>query len=152
MEKFLPNPATTDSGAGTSVRAEEVPVATNAPEVGEAWEVFDRAAALARAGGKMRLLRELAVVFLDECRKSMAEIRDAVVNRNAPKLEQAAHPLKGAVGIFCARRAYDAVQKLETLGRAGDLNGSEEAYAVFEREINQLNHTLAALVSSEAPK
>ena len=56
-----------------------------------------------------------------------------------------------AVAIFGARRACDAAQKLETLGRAGNLNGSEEAYTALEKEITQLNQALAELVSSEAP-
>jgi CheY-like chemotaxis protein len=152
MEKLLPNAAMADSGVRPGVRAEEVLVATNAPAVEEAREVFDRAAALARVGGKVKNLSKLAAVFLDECPKSMAAIRDAIVNGNAPKLGQAAHPLRGAVAIFCARRASDALLKLEMLGRAGDLRESEEAYAALEKEINQLIQALAGFVSSEAPK
>ena len=64
--------------------------------------VFDRDAALERMDGDVELLKELVGLFLDECPQRMAEIREALTRRDATKLRQAAHTLKGSVGNFGA--------------------------------------------------
>ena len=76
--------------------------------------VFDRAAALDRVDGDVELMKELAGLFLDECPQRMAEIREAIIRRDATKLQQAAHTLKGSVGNFGAAEAIEAARRLET--------------------------------------
>ena len=65
---------------------------------------FDLAAALDRVDGDVELMKELAGLFLDECPQRMAEIREAILRRDAsgsgsgPRPEGVGGQLRGAGG------------------------------------------------------
>jgi hypothetical protein len=59
--------------------------------------------------------------------------------------------LKGAVGNFGAKGAFDAALRLEMMGRGGDLTNVEEAYAELEKEVTHLKDALAALREEKVP-
>src|SRR5262249_28041818 len=82
-----------------------------------------------RVGGNKKLLERMAGAFAEECPRLLAEIRAAVSAGDAPRLRRAAHTLKGAVGTFGAREAFEAALRLETMGREGNLGGAEEVRA-----------------------
>jgi signal transduction histidine kinase/DNA-binding response OmpR family regulator len=114
-------------------------------------EVADKTAALKRTGGDAQLLRELVQMFLQEYPGLLAEIHAAIAAPDAPKLRRASHTLKGAVGTFAAQSACEAAERLEQMGRQGDLNGSDEAYGALEAAIERLRPVLALWAQSEEP-
>jgi HPt (histidine-containing phosphotransfer) domain-containing protein len=75
----------------------------------------------------------------------LPELQEAVSNCDSKALEHAAHALKGLVGEFYARPAFEAALRLETSGRNGNLEGIEEEYDVFKTEIERLKASLIAL-------
>jgi HPt (histidine-containing phosphotransfer) domain-containing protein len=115
------------------------------PANGRAASVFDQAASLERTGGDEQLLGEMAVLFAAECPKRMQEIREAIARQDAACLERAAHTFQGSVSNFCAPAAVAAVGKLETMGRAGVLDGASVAYEALESALQQLKPALARL-------
>jgi CheY-like chemotaxis protein len=116
-------------------------VPANAP----AARIFDHAESLERTGGNEQLLGEMAALFAAECPKRMQEIRESIAGQDAAGLERAAHTLRGAVSNFSAPAAVAAVSELETMGRAGVLEGAAGAYEVLEAALQQLNPALARL-------
>jgi two-component system, sensor histidine kinase and response regulator len=112
---------------------------------------FDMAAALERVDGDAELLKELAGLFLGECPQRMAEIRQAIDQRDASKLHQAAHTLGGSVGNFGARAATLAAQRLETDGRERDWDQAEKDWTALEEAISRLEPAFAELGHAEAP-
>ena len=100
---------------------------------------------LARFEGDRELFREVAGVFLDDHPKLLSEIRSAVGRRDSEALVRAAHTLKGAVGNFAAKSAFEAAQKLETIGRERDWAAAEQSCAELKKEIERLEPTLVAL-------
>ena len=114
--------------------------------------VLDEAALLAGVSGDRKLLRELVELFLGDRSKMLAQIRNAVRRRDAAKVQSAAHALKGSVGNFAARSAYEAARKLETLGREGDLTAVGAAYAALEDEVTRLAESLTALRGKLRPR
>jgi CheY-like chemotaxis protein/HPt (histidine-containing phosphotransfer) domain-containing protein len=122
-------------------------VSRNRGEAPALTEVFDREEALARGGGDMELLLEIAKLFLDECPSQLAEIRDAVARSDSEALERVAHALKGAVGNFGAKLVYAAADKLEMMGRAGNVDGGAEACTELTAEVERLKRSLSALLS-----
>jgi CheY-like chemotaxis protein len=112
-------------------------------------EPIDTASALARAGGNVELLKEMAAVFLREVPVLMTDLHKAVAAADARATECAAHKLKGCVGNFTARPAFEAASKLEVLGRDGSLSEAEPAYVELEREIQRLKSALASFSSPE---
>ena len=106
---------------------------------------MDRANALARVGGDLDLLKEIAALFLDEYPRELDEIRTALASGDAHTLERSAHGLKGAVANFGARAAVDAAFQLEQLGKAGKLDQVPVFLAELERALACLHAELSAL-------
>ncbi len=103
----------------------------------------NREALLARVSGNTKLLRQLTRLFLADSPKMLAAICKAVQRRDGPGLERAAHTLKGSVANFDARRAVEAAQRLETMGRRGGLAEAESACRTLTNEIALVAEALA---------
>lgn len=106
---------------------------------------MDVDAVLARVDGDWALLRELVGLFLEECPRRIGEIQAALVRRDASGLASAAHGLKGTLSYFGAGAAIDAVNRLERMGRDGDLGDAEAACATLEQALAHLTPALDAL-------
>ncbi len=104
---------------------------------------FDREAALVLVDGDVGLLRRLIRLFLDDCPKRLQEIRDAVRRGDGAALMQVAHSLKGAVGMFGARIAVEALGQLEAMGRDGDVAHAGQTFATMEAALARLTPALA---------
>jgi two-component system, sensor histidine kinase and response regulator len=119
--------------------------ATPAPSREREWAGLDREAALARVGGDMDLLRQLASVFTDDCRALLPEMQRSIRDGDGETLSRAAHTLKGMVSFFGAGVATEAVRKLESLGQAGQVSAAEEPLTVLTREIERIEEALVSL-------
>jgi two-component system, sensor histidine kinase and response regulator len=97
---------------------------------------LDLQLALARVGGDEQLLREIAVLFIEDCPRAVAEIQEAVFRGDAAKLENAAHALKGSVSNFGARDAVEAAFCLEKMGRAKDMSEAEGMFRKLESALS----------------
>jgi HPt (histidine-containing phosphotransfer) domain-containing protein len=98
----------------------------------------------------VNLLKELVGLFLDECPQRVAEIREALARRDATKLRQAAHTLKGSVGNFGAREAFEGARQLETIAQEQDWEHAEEAWATLEAAIERLKPAMAEVCKATA--
>ena len=107
--------------------------------------VFDRALALSRVGGDVELLKEIAVLFLNDYPKSLSELHQAVESGDARMLERTAHGLKGSVSNFGARPVVDAALQLETMGRAQKLVEVEQVLHTLELALAVLRPELESL-------
>jgi HPt (histidine-containing phosphotransfer) domain-containing protein len=101
--------------------------------------------ALSRVGGDAELLKEIAVLFLDDYPKSLTELHAAVVNGDARRVERAAHGLKGSVSNFGARPAVDAAHELESMGRDQKLIEVEQVLRTLELALAALRPELESL-------
>ncbi|MBM4054236.1 MAG: response regulator [Planctomycetes bacterium] len=104
--------------------------------------VCDIALAMSGLGGDEELLKELAVIFLENCPKQMADVKTAISQGNSKAIEKSSHAVKGSVGVFCANLAHNAALKLEIMGRENNLAAITEAYLSLEREIARLTISL----------
>ena len=89
----------------------------------------DEEALLRRFGGDRKFLRGMARIFLADSPKRLAEIRQAIEQRDYEALRIAAHTLKGSVANFVCRQAVEAAYHLEGMGREQNLTDAEPAYA-----------------------
>jgi PAS domain S-box-containing protein len=88
----------------------------------------DRAAMLERLGGDEALLVDVVKVFLDDCPVRLARIKAAVDSRDAERIRQEAHGLKGAAGNLSASGLFDAARTLEHVGAERRLDAAEAAW------------------------
>jgi two-component system, sensor histidine kinase and response regulator len=108
-------------------------------------QVLDRATALARVGGDLDLLKEIAALFLDEYPRELDDIHKALATGDAHLLERTAHGLKGSVANFGAAAAVEPAFQLEQLGRAGKLDQVPPALAALERALALLHAELSSI-------
>ena len=94
--------------------------------------------ALARVEGDAELLGELAAIFLQNYPAMVDQVRASIGDGDGESLRRSAHLLKGSIGNFMAKNAYDAASTLEQIGEKGNLS---DAGAAFE----SLTGALAAL-------
>ncbi|MCU1336945.1 MAG: rpfC [Bryobacterales bacterium] len=107
--------------------------------------VLDRAMALARVGGDLELLKEIAALFLDEYPRELENMHKALATGDAKTLEHSAHGLKGSVANFGARAAVDAAFQLEQFGRAHKLDQVPPALAALEQTLACLHTELSSI-------
>jgi HPt (histidine-containing phosphotransfer) domain-containing protein len=107
--------------------------------------VFDKAVALSRVGGDLELLKEIAVLFLEDYPKSLSELRAAIEAGDAKGVERTAHGLKGSVSNFGAEPAVNAALQLETMGRARQLVEVEQVLHSLELALAALRPELESL-------
>jgi two-component system sensor histidine kinase/response regulator len=126
-------------GAGRS----DVPPAS----VAAASIVVDRDAMVRRVGADPELLLEMIETFNVESRALLRDVRHSVVERDAERLEQVAHSLKGALRTLAAPAASEAASQLETMARERDLSRVDDGWRSLETEMQTLERALSALVT-----
>jgi PAS domain S-box-containing protein len=112
---------------------------------------LERATLLARVGGREDRLRRISAVFLEESARLMAEIRAAIDQRSGSRIAQAAHTLKGALGLFDVETATQAAQRLEEIARSASLDGAEESFQALRLELDRLRQIVSNF-ADQAPQ
>ncbi|MDO8682183.1 MAG: response regulator [Armatimonadota bacterium] len=111
---------------------------------------LDMTAALACVDGDKELLAELAQLFLDDYPRLISAAKEAIATSDAQALQRSAHTLKGSVGNFSAKAAFDAAFNLEQIGRSGDLTKAQEAWEFLVLQIDKLTPVLKSIGLEEA--
>lgn len=99
--------------------------------------------------GDPELRRELAGMFVQNGPGQLAEIREAMSQGDGAALQAAAHTLKGSVGVFNDRAAYEAALRMEHIGRDADWPSAEDAWQVLDREVARLLNDAEAMAATE---
>jgi CheY-like chemotaxis protein/HPt (histidine-containing phosphotransfer) domain-containing protein len=97
--------------------------------------VFDETAALARVEGDRELLRDIAALFVADWPQSRMTLQQAVLSEDAAALTRFAHTLKGAAATLGAMAVSAAAQRLEEVGRSGDLASAASALSTLETAV-----------------
>jgi signal transduction histidine kinase/CheY-like chemotaxis protein len=142
VEEMVPLAAGSPPETSNTVAAIATPPESRSGE--EATPLLDWEKALEQLDGNTALLHTMVELFLEECPKLMAGIRDAMSQGNTSALRRAAHTLKGSADVFAAQPAVAAALRLETMGREGELTNVEDAWLALEAIIAQLLPALEA--------
>ncbi|HEX4132495.1 MAG TPA: response regulator [Pirellulales bacterium] len=136
-------------GAGEKPPAETAAVA-ELPSAQESFNVGDllpRAEILAKLQGDTGLLCELANIFLTTNPELVAELHDALVQRDAPTAKRAAHTIKGSVSYFSTGTAHQSALKLERSAAAGDWTDADTTFAALAESLKRVRAALETLVA-----
>ena len=107
--------------------------------------VVERKALLENIGVDAEFLNTLIEIFLADCPGKLSAIRAGVVARNPREVVNTLHSLKGAVSIFGAKRAVDAIQNLESIVPEWKQDELHEDFAILEREMALLTFALGEI-------
>jgi len=112
-------------------------------------QAIDVGRALEQMDGDRELLVEVVNIFVQDCPKMMSGIEDALNSADAKALTRAAHALKGCVGNFGAREAFETALTLEDLGRRGSLQGGLAIFRELTARIECVKNDLAGVIRAE---
>jgi HPt (histidine-containing phosphotransfer) domain-containing protein len=115
-------------------------------------DVFDLSETLRRVPGGREAVSELAQLLLAECPKMMQSIRSGVERKDIESVQRGAHTLRGSADVFGAKNVVAAAQRLETMGREGDLKDADAALADLEREVDRLQAAMRSVVAGIEPE
>jgi CheY-like chemotaxis protein len=104
--------------------------------------VFDATKVLESLDGDFDLLREIIGISQTQFVIHIQNIRDGISKQDPKLLERAAHALKGTAANLLASGVMEKASRLEEMGRAGSLGGSNEALISAEEEIAKLQFAL----------
>ena len=100
--------------------------------------IWSAGAFVSRFDGDDLLARELVALFLVECPRMMAAVRDSVHNGTADAVRRAAHTLKGSMSNFTDQAPVTTAFALEQHGAAGRLTDAAATLVQLEREMEDL--------------
>ncbi len=94
--------------------------------------------ALEAVSGDRELLLEAVGLFLEhDYPRHLEELEKGLARQDAQVVKKAAHGIKGAVGNFGGRTAYEAALCLETMGRMDDLSDAQRALEELATEMKR---------------
>ena len=126
----------TTPGAGAPT---DTPAETDAVD-----DPVDLTAALELVDGDRELLVDIIDLFLEQIPESLSAIHQAIADGNGQALDRAAHKLKGSLGNFGKKAAYEHALRLEEMGREANLTDAPAAAARLEDEMRHLTQALKA--------
>jgi len=128
---------------------EETMVPASKDNVPIAKDIFDLSKALEVVDGDKDLFKEIVDLFLENLPDSIAQIREAIANSDASALDKAAHSLKGSVGNFGTKRAFEAAYRLELIGKEGRLAEADVALSELKKELKDLEASIKVTLSGD---
>jgi two-component system sensor histidine kinase/response regulator len=114
-----------------------------------AKDIFDLPKTLEVVDGDKDFFQEIVNLFLENLPDSIAQIREAIAKGDSNALNEAAHSLKGSVGNFGAKRAFEAAYRLELMGREGKLSEVDAALSELEKELADLEAAMKKALSGD---
>ena len=126
-------------------QVERASAANNREEPQKNQHPIDIEKALTQLAGDRELFDEALGTFLDTMAGIVGELQSAASSADAPRLELAAHSLKGAASNICAEPVRQIAQRLEQMGKRGDFKDADSALADLQDRLGQLRRFAAAL-------
>jgi HPt (histidine-containing phosphotransfer) domain-containing protein len=102
-----------------------------------AWPI-DMAEVMELLDGDKELLIECFDEFLSDMPQTLAEIQNAIEQKNALNLDEAAHKLKGSLRYMGAAQAADVAYQLEIMGKEQNLELSDDAFKTLSYECEKV--------------
>ena len=111
-------------------------------------DIFDPSAALEQVGGDEELLYEMVELFIKTYHEDVSQIEAAMRGMDMEKLRRAAHRIKGSVGNFGRKRAFEAAYELERCAGENKPEDAPVCYAKLREELTLLNSSFLAYIMS----
>ena len=114
-------------------------------EDGHDAAVVDFKEALENLEGDVELVRDVMEIFIDRGTDQLREIGRAIGEGDVETVMIQSHGMKGGASNFCGHRFCGAAYQLETLARAGALEGAEDLFLDMQRHFDELEETFTTV-------
>ena len=133
----------------TEAPAKGKPAAASATDGKEGSRVIlDEAALLEECDNDKAMLRRMVEIFDRDAGGRLPRLREAVRTGDAAAVKEEAHALKGGIGAFYAKAAYDTAYVLEKMGADGHLSNAQATLQTLESQLQSLRQRLEELIES----
>ncbi len=109
--------------------------------------IFDHQELLARVENDRELLRDLLTIFKEDFPRQLLTLREAVEAKDGDLVATAAHTLRGMLSNLAASQAAATAARLEQMGRKNETLGFQEAFVVFQNDVDKLLPQLDACMA-----
>jgi CheY-like chemotaxis protein len=113
-----------------------------------AEDIFDLSKAMTAANGDRELFKEVANLFFNVATRKIAKLKEGVSKNDGKIVQECAHTLKGSVINFGAKRAFEAAQRLELIGKNGTWTAAERAQLELEIEFKLLERAIKSAIAA----
>src|SRR5262249_13079762 len=133
----------------TAAPAPAEPAAASAADAQEGSRmILDETALLEECDNDKALLGRMVEIFDRDTRERLPRLREAVRAGTAVAVKEEAHALKGGIGTFYAKAAYDTAYALEKMGADGKLSNAQATLQTLEGQLQSLRQKLDELIQS----
>jgi CheY-like chemotaxis protein len=133
----------------TEAPANGEPAAASATDANEGSRmILDEVALLEECDNDKTLLSRMVEIFDRDATERLPRLREAVRAGAAVALKQEAHALKGGIGTFYAKEAYDTAYDLEKMGADGNMSNAQVTLQTLESQLQSLRRKLDELIQS----
>jgi HPt (histidine-containing phosphotransfer) domain-containing protein len=105
--------------------------------------IYDHAGSLRRMGNDQELFHEMVELLRSDAPPLLSAVHNANKEGDPPRLQWAAHTLKGLASNFGAERAVTAAAEIERLAKARQSSGLPAAITELEESLDELIAALA---------
>ena len=98
--------------------------------------------------GDEKLMRKLVAIFAEDAQKYLRKAEKALAAGKAKPLYEAAHSLKGMIGVYAAKKALTLSSELCEYAHAGDLKGAQLMLDQLKKECVVLGEALTSAFAS----
>lgn len=110
--------------------------------------IFDKDELLEECDRDLEMLARWLTVFDRDYHDRLPRLQAAVQAGNCEAIMQEAHALKGGIGTFFAKAAYETAHQLELMGRNAQPAQAEATFQQLKVAIQNLRDELGKLVTS----
>jgi len=107
--------------------------------------ILDEEALLEECDNDMEMLGRMVEIFDRDAKERLPKLHQAIGAGDSEAVKQEAHALKGGIGTFYAKAAYDTAYALEKMGADGDLSSAQATLQTLEDQLQSLRKKLDEL-------
>jgi signal transduction histidine kinase/DNA-binding response OmpR family regulator len=112
-------------------------------------DTWNKREMLEKLDGDKNLLDQIIQIFLASAPNHLSELRQAIADGNAKRVETTAHSLKGELGYLGVAEISTKARQLEEMGRNSDLERAKDLFRQFEAEVLAFIERLRSSTSTD---
>jgi CheY-like chemotaxis protein/HPt (histidine-containing phosphotransfer) domain-containing protein len=105
--------------------------------------------AIKRMPGGKAAVRQLAIVFLAECKSLMNDLGQSIIAGDAPRVQRLAHTLKGSAKLFAADRLVNSALQMELAAANRNNKQLEDLLAEIRRDEAVVRAEIESFLASD---
>jgi HPt (histidine-containing phosphotransfer) domain-containing protein len=131
------------AGESAAVDSNDAPASENKDSM---EKIFDKSELMLECDGDTDYLRRMLEIFQRDLDERMPRLGRAVEAGDCPQIMEDAHAIKGGVGNFFAKAAFETAHQLELIGKNEQPAEAAETFRRLQSDLKALQDALNAVI------